>query len=244
MRVNHPLVDSAKANLVCAFSMRVSGNMSLCYGDTGNSLANRKDFLDTLAIDYRDLVCAKQIHSSSIAYVSEEEDKGKGALFYDTAIPATDSLMTDRKNLPLAVFTADCLSIFLYDALVPCIGLIHAGWRSTKEAIAKKTAEFIKDKFNTDISRLYVSFGPAIKSCCYAVDKSFADFFPQDLQERDNQYYLDLAAVNIRQLLESGVREENIFDPGICTSCRNQEFFSFRREGESCGRIMSIAMLK
>ena len=230
-------------NLICAFTTRLAENMSLFYGDTANSLENRKNFLQELDIDYRDLVCAKQIHASKVKYV-QGPDKGKGALSYDNSIPDTDALITDEPGLPLAIFTADCLSIFLYDPETPAIGLVHAGWRSTKEKIVAGALQAMKKRFSTRIKDIYVGFGPAIRECCYEVSVEFAVFFPQCLVKREGRYYLDLAAINKKQVLGLGVREENIFDAGICTSCRRQDFYSFRKEGIGCGRLMSVIMLK
>ena len=229
--------------IISAFSSRNSGNMSLFYGDTKLSLKNRKDFLNNFGINYRDLVCAKQIHASNIRYVTEK-DRGRGALAHDTAIEITDALITDKNNLPLAVFTADCLSIFLYDPVTPAIGLVHAGWRSSKESITAKTIKLMQKQFSTEISDLQAGFGPAIRSCCCEVDKDFSDFFPKEVRVREGRNYLDLAMVNKRQVLESGVKETNIADSGICTFCRNDEFFSYRQEGKLSGRLMSVIMLK
>jgi len=240
---HYPFGHLRETNLVCAFSSRPFQNMSLFYGDTRESLSNRQNFLLSLGIDYRDMVCARQIHSSCVRYV-KEEDKGRGALSYDTSIPDTDALVTDRENLPLAVFTADCLSIFLYDPLTPAIGLVHAGWRSTKENIAAKAVQLMQERFNSKPSSLYVGFGPAIRSCCYEVGADFRDLFSYGLIERNNRYYLDLAGINRKQALDSGVLKDNILDSAICTSCRNAEFFSYRKEGASCGRMMSVIMLK
>jgi YfiH family protein len=230
-------------NLICAFSNRVAGNMSLVYGDTRDSLENRKNFLRKLDIDYRDLVCAKQIHASNRRY-AQEEDKGKGALSYDTAIADTDALITDKKNLSLAIFTADCLVIFLYDPKKPAVGLIHTGWRSTKADITPKTLFLMQEIFNTNPAALYVGFGPAIRDCCYQVGKDFSDYFTYGLEPRDGNYYLDLAGINKKQLLDAGVKPERIFDTQICTSCRNTEFFSYRKEGSNCGRAISVIMLR
>lgn len=229
--------------LVYAFSSRASGNMSLFYGDTEDSLENRKTFLKDLGIDYRSLVCAQQVHASQSRFI-QEVDKGRGALSYTTAIPGTDALITRERNLPLAVFTADCLSIFIYDRRTPAIGLVHAGWRGSRDHILGKTVKLMQEKFNSQVKDLSVSFGPAIGSCCYAVREDFSDFSPRDLIKRNNRYYLDLPRINKRQLLDSGVKEKNIFDPQICTSCRNGEFFSYRKEGKACGRMMSVMMLK
>lgn len=235
--------DFSNLNLVCAFTTRGLKNMSLIYGDTINSLENRKNFLLNLGIDYQNLVCAKQVHASQIRYV-QEENRGKGALSYDSSIPNTDAFITDKRNLPIAIFTADCLPIFLYDPKTPAIGLIHAGRQSTKEEIAIKTVQLMKEKFNIWPKDLYVGFGPAIRKCCYEVGKEFRDFFLSNLIEKNSHLYLDLVGINKKQLLSLGVSDNNIFDSGICTSCQNQEFFSYRKEGNNCGRMMSIMMLK
>ena len=236
---NFPNLD-----LLCAFSTRILGNMSLFYGDTGNALENRKNFLVSLGIDYQNLVCAKQVHGSLTRYI-REIDSGKGALSYDNAISDTDALITDRKNVPLSIFTADCLSVFLYDSKTPSIGLVHAGWRSSKENFMVKAVQLMQEKFNAKVEDLYAGFGPAIRDCCFEVGGEFTDFFaPEYIIKRDGRYYLDLFGINKKQLLAQGVKDKNIFDSKICTSCRNGEFFSYRKEGIDCGRMMSIMMLK
>lgn len=229
--------------LLSAFSARVFGNMSLFYGNTDGALENRKDFLKELSVDYRDLICAKQVHGSLVRY-AQWADIGRGALSYDNAICDTDAFITDKINLPLAIFTADCLSIFLYDPKAPAIGLIHAGWRSSKENIAAKTLQLMAEEFNTKAKDLYAAFGPAIRGCCYEVKREFINFFPADVIRKSSRYYLDLAKINKKQLLDSGLEGKNIFDPEICTFCQNGEFFSYRKEGSSCGRMMSVIMLK
>jgi len=217
--------------------------MSLSYGDTRDSLDNRRDFLEKLKIDYRNLVCAKQAHGSRIAYV-DEAYIGKGAFDYEDSVADTDAFITDKKNVPLVIFTADCMPIFLYDPQRPAIGLVHAGWRGTKENIAVKTIDSMRRRFDTQVASLNISFGPAIRNCCYEVKEEFAGFFGPAVCRRDNRHYLDLAAANKRQLLAAGAEEENILDCGICTFCNNTAYFSFRREGNFCGRMMTVAMLK
>jgi YfiH family protein len=234
--------NSPPAKLICAFSTRILGNMSLCYGDTKDSLENRKNFLQELGINYQDLVCAQQVHGDKTRYV-RETDKGKGAMSYETAISNTDALVTDKKNLPLAIFTADCLSIFLYDPKTPAIGLVHAGWKSIRLNIVARTLRLMQEKFDTEVKDLSIGFGPAIRNCCYAVEKEFTDFFNYGLTQKDGHYYLDLVEINKRQLLDLGIKDKNIFDFGICTVCRNIEFFSYREEGNNCGRMMSVMML-
>jgi hypothetical protein len=217
--------------------------MSLNYGDTALALENRAGFLSKLGIDYRRLVCAKQAHGGHVRYV-REEDAGSGALDYDTAIADTDAFVTDKLNVPLAIFTADCLSVFLYDPETPAIAVVHAGWRSTQAKITAKTIQLMREKFDSQPQSLIVSLGPAIRKCCYEVGKEFCDYFASGIIEIEKKYYLDLSGINRGQLLDAGVQEGNISDSDICTCCRGDRFFSFRKEGKACGRMMSVMMLR
>lgn len=217
--------------------------MSLHYGDTAGALDNRIGFLSGLGIDYCNLVCAKQVHGDSVM-VATKKVIGSGALTYESAIADTDAFVTDKLNLPLAIFTADCLSIFFYDPEGPAIGVAHAGWRSTHAGIAGKTVELMQKRFGTHPQNLIVNFGPSIRICCYEVGKEFLDIFPKEITKTGGKYYLDLAGINRKQLLGFGVEEGNISDANICTCCRNDRFFSFRKEGKGCGRMMSVMMLR
>lgn len=217
--------------------------MSLCYGDTTSSLVSRKNFLEDLGINYIHLVCAKQVHGNSIKYVTEN-DLGRGALDYATSFADTDGFITDIRFMPLAIFTADCLSIFLYDPKEKAVGLVHAGWRSTQGKIAQVAVRLMQEKFRTRPEDLLVGFGPCLRECCYEVGEEFLEYFPQGLIKKGSQFFLDLAGINRKQLTDLGVKSGEITDPGICTSCQNNNYFSFRKEKESCGRMMSVVMLK
>lgn len=232
-----------KAQIVGGFSCRRQGNMSLVYGQTQGSLANRRAFLSGLGIDYRRLVCAEQVHAGAV-YRVREVDAGRGALDYANALPKADALITDGRDLPLAIFSADCLPVFFYDSAKPAIGLAHAGWRSVRAGILANTVKLMQEEFNTRLENLYAGFGPAIRDCCYEVGSEFREILPDGLIERKAGFYLDLAEANKKGLLRLGLKVENIFDCAICTSCRNRDYFSFRREGKPCGRMMSVAMLK
>ena len=238
-----PLGGVCGNSVASGFSLRACGNMSLSYGDTSQALENRKSFLSSLNINYQDLVCAKQAHGSNVKYVNEA-DRGKGSLSYDTAIADTDGLITDIRNLPLAIFTADCLSVFLYDPARPAVGLIHAGWRSSKEKIVSRALELMASQFKTDPQELFAGFGPAIRDCCYEVSAGFEDKFTTGLTTREGRLYLNLAQANKDQLLSSGVKKENMFDTNLCTACQAEELFSFRKEGASSARMLSVIMLK
>ncbi len=237
------MFKEAQSRLIADFSRRIDGNMSLTYGDTSASLNNRKDFLNELGMDYRNLVCTKQVHGTNVMLVGNK-DKGKGALSYESSISDTDALITDERNIPLAILTADCLSVFLYDSKKHAIGLVHAGWLGTKDNITGKTIEKMQKQFGTDTQDLQVAFGPAMRQCCYEVGEAFKDLFSFGLNFRDNRIYLDIAGVNRKQLLDLGLDDKQIYDSKLCTFCQNDDFFSFRKEEKTCGRMISVMMLK
>ncbi len=231
------------AGPVAVFSRKLDGNMSLHHGDTGASLENRRTFLEAYGIDYRQLVCARQVHASGV-YRAQAQDRGRGAMEYATACPETDGFITGEKNVPLAIFTADCLPVFLYAPQYPCIGLVHAGWRSTAAGIVAKTLACMREAFGVTAQQVYAGFGPAIRQCCYEVGAQFRDTFPGQVSERQGRLFFDLVAANTAQLLEAGVRREFISDCGICTGCRCGDYFSHRRQPLPGGRMLSVMMLR
>ena len=243
MQIYNPLEKFGLKGLTAAFSARLDGNMSLSYGDTRDSLENRKAFLDKLGIDYRFLVCAKQVHGKNIEYITEEK-KGSGALDYGSSISDTDGFISDKKNIPIAILTADCLSIFIYDPVRPAVAILHAGWRGTEKNIAAEGVRVMRERFGSSPDELLVGFGPSIRSCCFEVDKDFKSNFPFGLVNRGGRIFMDIALINREQLKAGGVKEENIFDPGLCTFSENKDFFSFRKEAESAGRMISVIMLR
>ena len=243
MQINNPLEKFGLKDVICVFSRRQDGNMSSCYGNTRGWFENRKKFLSAIGIDYRSLVCAKQVHGKSVVYVGQDH-KGSGAFNYDNSVSDTDGFLTDQKNLPIAILTADCLSVFIYDPKRPAVCVLHAGWRSTEKNICGEAVRLMQEKFGSRPDRLLVGFGPSIRSCCCKMENNFKSNFPFGLINRDGNLYMDIALINSRQLIACGIQGKNIFDPKLCTYSQNQDFFSFRKEAEDAGRMISVIMLK
>jgi len=55
--------------------------------------------------------------------------------------------------------------------------------------------------------------------------------------------HLDLVAANRCQLIDAGVPEKNISDMGLCTACRTDLFFSYRKEHVT-GRMMAAVGIR
>lgn len=216
--------------------------MSLSFGDTAGALENRAKFLSSLGVNYRDLVCAKQVHGRDVL-LAGEADRGKGALDYASSVESRDGFITAEKGLPVAVLTADCLPVFICDPLREAVGILHAGWRSTEQNICARGIELMRESFGSKAGDIVAGFGPCIRACCFEVEKGFKSNFSFGLSARGGKVFMDIALVNRRQLMECGVREENIFDSGVCTYS-DEGYFSFRKEAQDAGRFISVVMLK
>jgi hypothetical protein len=227
--------------VICAFSDRTF-NLGLDNVSAVQLELNRRRFLKVLGINCEDLVCVRQIHSAKVICVSARH-KEIGSQNRRDILFACDGMITKERGLALAVLSADCLPIFLYDLKNHAGGILHVGWRGTYRNIVQNAIYLMKRRFKTESANLIVGFGPAIRSCCYEVGPRFKKYFKNKLLKKTGRLYLDLITTNKKILISLGVKRRNILDSKICTSCESKDFFSYRKEGDRAGRIMSVMML-
>jgi len=221
-----PLFNDVFPANVVAFTSDRTIDFTLTEDQRVLSRPQKEFFLARLGHDIPEPVPIRQVHGDKIAVVDENCPR-KGHV-----LEGVDGLVTDEPRLPLAVRTADCLPIFMYDIRRECIGLIHAGWRGSRKDIAGQTVKLMEKQWQSDPKDIKITFGPALRSCCYEVGGEFQEYFLQGLLIRDTRYYLDLPQINKDQLSGSGVPDGNIDDCGVCTCC-DKNYFSYRREGQS-----------
>ena len=82
---------------------------------------------------------------------------------------AADVIVTDRPGLPLAIFTADCLPLVVYDAANRRLAMAHAGWRGTASGAARVAVAALVER-GGDPASFAAAIGPSIGPCCYEVD--------------------------------------------------------------------------
>lgn len=159
-----------------------------------------------------------------------------------------DALITNLKNVPLLIFTADCVPVAIIDRKKKGIGLAHAGWKGTYSEIAKKTIDKMKELYNSKEEDLICIIGPSIGECCYEVSEDlynkFSDKFKSDTDMlysiNNDKYYLNLQNINKYSLKEMGVKEDNIIKLDICTNCNSDKFHSYRAHNQTPNRIGTI----
>jgi YfiH family protein len=260
--------------LVHGFSTRAGGvsildghrvlNLSLMEWDSReNVLQNRRLLQSAVRAKEFELLAIKQIHSDVMhTFRAKPAEPSKG-----------DASATDRPGLLLGVQTADCVPILLVDPKKRAVAAIHAGWRGTLARIAEKAVGRMQFEFGTKPRNLLAAMGPAIGPCCYEVGTELvtkftaqfadgAEYFdeprsgdepnplqwlnmaPPGHQPPPKNVYLDLRKANRSQLLAAGLRPQNIFASDLCTACRTDLFFSYRKEGSQSGRLLSVIGIK
>ena len=154
----------------------------------------------------------------------------------------TDGVITNVPGLTLLALTADCLSIYF---MAPgWVGVVHAGWRGTRQKIAQTAVKLLMKKSKCAPSELRVIFGPSICGKHYEVGEEFKKYFSKSsLTMRKGKYYLDLIQENRRQILRERVLLKNISNTTLCTISQNKSFYSFRKEKDAAGRMISFIRL-
>lgn len=241
-----------KAGVINACSCRLHGesevaegtlNLALHVGDAPELvLRNRERFAQAIGVDAQRFTTCAQVHGSEVAVV-DEPLVGAGALTLENTIAGTDALITNLRNVPLLLFYADCVPVLIADTKSSAIGLAHAGWRGTVAQIAKKTVQAMQQNFGCEPQHLVAAIAPSIGQCCYEVDdfvrdkaQGYEEFFAP-VPKKFGRYLLDLWGYNKRELLEAGLRVENIAVSGVCTAHNHELFCSYRVEAGKTGRM-------
>jgi len=242
----------------CAFSTRIGGtsrygglNLSLAvHDDAQDVIGNRRAFADALGVEFSRIVVPDQVHSTVVRRVTES-DAGSGSTDHLTAISDTDALITNTPGLPLVLHFADCACIFFLDTQNRAIGVAHAGWRGTVNGIALLTVEAMKREFGSDPCQMLAAVGPSIGRHCYEVGEEVAREFSAAFcndervisQSSKNKWRVDLKTANVIMIQRAGLDQNNVAISEECTRCNRDEFFSYRRDGDT-GRMSGWLALR
>lgn len=215
-------------------SMNLGNNT---HDDKETILKNKEIFLSQFGIGVSQIVKAKQSHSDNILIAN------KAGEYYE----GYDALVTNKEELYLAVSTADCTPILMYDPDKKVSAAIHAGWKGTKDHIVYKTALKLREVYGSDAKDLLVYIGACIGECSFEVDADVAQYFddPHCRYDSDKcKYFINLKGHNKAQLLHFGVPENNIEVSPYDTFVDSDLFYSHRRDKGVTGRMWSVIGMK
>ncbi len=157
------------------------------------------------------LVTAEQVHGREVAIVRTGEPLPAAP------VAGADGLLTNRPDVCLGIYVADCCAVYLVDPVGGATGLVHAGRKGTELGIVPAAIAAMTREFGTQPSNLIVQLSPCIRPPWYEVD---------------------FAAEIIHQA--QAARVGTVEDCGICTAADSARYYSYRREKGRTGRMLAL----
>ena len=200
--------------------------------------------LKKLKIEHKQLKLINQIHSNKIYFINNKNFKNE---LYG------DGLITRDNNLALAVLTADCAPIFIFDIQKSIICCLHSGWKGSLNNISGECVKKLKSK-KIKTKNLVAVVGPCLGYRNFEVDKNFKFTFI-----KKNQFYLNFFkpknkhkdSFDLRGLINFQLKKEGInkiYNINRDTYKNSSIFFSHRRSSHenkiNSGRMINIISLR
>ena len=186
------------------------------------------------------------ISTNDLYFLNQVHDKNVLEIYEDTRneIKDYDAVVTKVSNKMLMTCFADCVPILLFDVKNKIVSSIHSGWKGTVKQIAKNTIESMKEKYKSNTEDIVAVIGPSIGPCCFEVKedvkKQFVDIYGAEVSINNK---IDLWLANKLQLLNCGLKKENIECMNICTCCNKDKFYSYRKGDIEEGRFSAFIMI-
>ena len=250
-------IERSTRDAIALFTDRTGGVSAAPY-DSANVGFNTDDDPPSLAENRRIArgffkgpkawVHAEQVHGADVVYVGEGLDPARELY----SVGPADGIVTARRDLSPAIFTADCAPIALSAQGV--VAGVHAGWRGLSYGVIERALETLRSvadkaviagsgKVDPGVSAI---IGPCIHPCCYEFPQDQIEIIAEKFESRvegrtsTGRPSLDIPGAVRAALKRAGVSA--IDDLDVCTSC-DKDYFSHRRDGPVTGRqVMLVAL--
>ena len=194
--------------------------------------------------DSKDIFLLNQTHSNKFVYINKNFNFNKRKI-------KADAIITDQKQIPIGVLTADCVPILLYDCKKNMIAAIHAGWKGAYKGIINKVIKFMLKK-GCKIKNIITAIGPCISQDNYNVKIDFKKKFLK--KDKKNKVFFkknkDMIYFNLPNYVKNQLKLNkisNIDMKNIDTFDKKNNFFSarysLRSKHDDYGRNISIIMI-
>ena len=197
-----------------------------------------------LGVRYKKIFLVKQIHSNKFVFLSSNSN------IMSRSVNA-DAVISEKKGMPIAVLSADCVPILIYDNKRKMIAAIHAGWRGAYKGIVEKVIQSMLRK-GCNPKYMTAAIGPCISKKNYEVKGQFRNRFIKKDDEnikfftiKKNKIYFDLQNYVKKQVKLNLIKNIDLLN--IDTFNKKNNFFSARRSlkhnHNDYGRNISIIMI-
>lgn len=231
-------------NVRTGFSLRHGGvspepyhtlNLGLSTGDQAENVReNRRRLFEHENLPHERLAIAGQVHGNDVLPVTEPG-----------VYPGYDAVVTNVRDLVLCITSADCAVVLLADPDAGVVGACHSGWRGTVEEVAVHTVAAMV-QLGARAARINAYVGPCISTDHFEVGPEVAEKFDAAYVLEDTSWprpHVDLKGVIGEQLVRCGLDGASIEISPRCTFAETNDFFSYRAENGTTGRMMGYVSL-
>jgi YfiH family protein len=214
-----------------------------------NILENRRRFLKLFPGEWA-LAGCWQVHGADVRVVQTVADAKPAENTLGETVYC-DVIVSAAKGVLAGVKTADCVPVLIGDPATRAFAAVHAGWRGTLAEAVIAGVERLAKEYDARPENLRVAIGASAGPCCYEIGSEVIEAFTNKFSygrklftpTRPGHALVDLLTANREQLISTGVKPERIHTAPICTMCRTDLFFSYRKEKSihgKVGRLMAV----
>jgi polyphenol oxidase len=205
-------------------------NISYRVGDADHAVTQNRQRIRA-TVDADELVFARQVHGVGVLSFTENDFNQKATA---GSVPQTgDAMICSARGKTLVLKVADCQPVLLADPVSRVIAGVHSGWRGSVQNIVGKAVYAMKDRFGSNPRDVIAGIGPSLGPCC-AEFVNYQTEIPRPLWiYKQRRVFFDFWSMTRDQLIDAGVSDKNIHVSRICTRCRFDIFFSYRRQNHT-----------
>ncbi|OIQ24426.1 peptidoglycan editing factor PgeF [uncultured Vibrio sp.] len=198
-------------------------NLGTHVGDeTTTVMKNREQFIQDCSMPASP-IWLNQTHSTHVVDVSQPT----------LEILNADGVSTRAPNVVCSAMTADCLPVLLTNSQGSQVAAVHAGWRGLSGGILENAVAQFEEP-----SEVIAWLGPAIGSNAFEVgedvlkafisvdDNAHKAFIPHTAP---NKWLANMDMLATQRLNRVGVK--SVYSSNLCTYEREDQFYSYRRDG-------------
>jgi len=214
-------------------------NMGMNSGDKKSVIADNQKLI-VKKMGKKPLIFLNQVHGTQIKILKKTENNFSENFQPGKEAHTADGIITDMKDVFLVIQVADCQAVILYDHKSRVIANIHSGWRSSVKNIIRKCVAKMISEFGCNPGNIMAGISPSLGPCCSEF-VNYRDEIPEGLWKYkiEDTDYFDFWEMSSDQLMDKGIKKENIENMEICTRCNMDQFYSYRGE-KTTGRFACV----
>jgi len=211
-------------------------NVGMGNGDSPDHVLQNRTAISG-CMGHSELVFANQVHGTDIIKYSKSSHFGNNLALRKAG--SADALITDAPGKSLVIQTADCQAVLICDPVRKVVANIHSGWRGSIQNIVGLTVRAMIKEFECDPKNLLAGIGPSLGPCCAEFIHYRTEIPKAFWSYKNHADCFDFWAMSKDQLTETGIPVSHIVSSNLCTCCRTDLFFSYRKE-KSTGRFAAV----